>query len=103
MKRTKTARGFRLYEFKDHYGNECTLQASSLADKPCVWLGIGEPKVQMMASQAPVHIAKGETTGWVPVPLPDGTSISSRMHLTQKQVRALLPKLTAFAKTGELP
>ncbi|WP_438307584.1 hypothetical protein ACIZ1P_20245 [Pseudomonas guariconensis] len=33
--------------------------------------------------------------------LPAGAVVSSRMHLTQAQVRALLPHLQAFAESGE--
>ena len=35
------------------------------------------------------------------VKLPDGAIIGSRMHLSQDQVRALLPHLQAFAESGE--
>jgi hypothetical protein len=80
MKRTQTHRGFRLYEFKDHYGEDCSLQKSSLADTDAIWLGIDKPK-----------------------PTPIGGLVSGRMHLTRKQVKALLPKLVKFVETGELP
>lgn len=39
MKRTKTARGFRLYDFKDRNAIACSLQASSVATESLIWLG----------------------------------------------------------------
>jgi len=35
--------------------------------------------------------------------LPDGVSLTTRMHLTQDMVKDLLPVLTHFAETGNLP
>jgi len=39
MKRSITPRGFKLIEFTDLYGVECSLQESSLHTPMCVWLG----------------------------------------------------------------
>jgi hypothetical protein len=44
----------------------------------------------------------GETVGWVPYSLPPEVHLTTRMHLTQEQVRALLPHLIKFAEDGEL-
>ncbi len=41
--------------------------------------------------------------GWEDVPLPKDVEIASRMHLSQEQVRELLPLLQHFAETGEIP
>jgi hypothetical protein len=38
----------------------------------------------------------------VPWPVPKEVALSSRMHLTQEMVAALLPLLQHFAETGEL-
>lgn len=34
-----TIRGFVRGEFTDQYGMSCSVQASSLADEDCIWLG----------------------------------------------------------------
>jgi len=73
---TETDRGFALVEFKDRYGNECSLQKSSLATEDCCWLGVSTDH--------------------------NGVHLNARMHLTQAQVKALLPFLECFVETGEL-
>ncbi|OCP21948.1 MULTISPECIES: hypothetical protein [unclassified Ensifer] len=93
LKFETTQRGFAVATFTDRYGEECSLQASSLATEAAIWFGIDNPKVQVCVP--------GE--GWKDVPVPHGSVISSRMHLTQDQVKALLPALTLFAETGDLP
>ena len=75
LNKKTTSRGFGLWEFKDKYGQECSLQDSSLASEPAIWLGVDVD-------------LKGE-------------DVHDRMHLTQEQVKALLPILTYFAETGE--
>ena len=75
LKKDKTGRGFGIYTFIDLYGQQCSLQDSSLASESAIWFGVD------------VNL-KGEKIG-------------ERMHLTQEQVKALLPILTYFAKTGE--
>lgn len=67
----RTERGFLRVLFTDRYGEACSLQESSLASEPAIWLGLDGPAGQ-------------------------------RMHLTQEQVRELLPLLTRFAGTGML-
>lgn len=80
MKIEKTSRGFAIVEFVDAYGKECSLQESSLVE-PHIWLGCKN-------NTQPHHVT-GEMT-------------SPRMHLSQQQVKELLPLLKKFAKTGEL-
>jgi hypothetical protein len=104
----KTERGFRKAEFIDHYGEGCSVQESSLATEAAIWLGIDSPKPQLMARDAPEEwLAPPDDperhNGWVQVPLPEGTLLTGRMHLTQEQVRELLPVLEHFAHTGSLP
>jgi hypothetical protein len=97
MEKEKTTRGFDITNFIDRYGEKCSLQKSSLATEDCIWLGIDDPKPLIMASK----IIEGGT-GWAKYPLPDDVHVTSRMHLTQNQVKELLPFLTKFAETGEL-
>lgn len=87
---TTTSRGFPLIAFTDHYGEACSLQVSSLADTTCCWLGVTAPNLKALSDG-----------GLRDVPLPAGALVASRMHLTQDQVRALLPHLQAFTETGE--
>lgn len=93
MNITETGRGFSIGRFIDRYGVECSIQKSSIATEDCIWLGVNDanPKVLL-----------GDGNGWSPVPLPDGTVCSTRMHLTQDMVKDLLPLLIKFAETGEL-
>lgn len=93
LKKTRTARGFALVEFKDRYDNRCSLQKSSLATEDAIWLGIDDA--------APKRLVPGQ--GWTPVEFPPDTSFQTRMHLTRAQVKKLLPLLQNFVETGELP
>ena len=97
MEIKKTQRGFDIVEFNDEYGESCTLQKSSLADKDCIWLGIYNPKAKILASKI---IKNG--TGWADYPLPDDVEIHSRMHLNREQVQSLLPFLQKFVMTGDI-
>ena len=104
-----TARGFRIDKFVDRYGIPCSLQKSSLATEDAIWFGVDDPNPQVMASDA-VKMGRKDllnpndpVQGWVKWPLPDEVNMSTRMHLTQAQVKALLPALQHFAETGDLP
>ena len=93
----KTERGFDILEFADEYGEQCSLQKSSLATDDAIWIGLDDPKVQVFTPYV----------GWEVVPLPQappGGSVlhSGRMHLTREQVARLLPFLQRFVETGEL-
>lgn len=79
----RTIRGFQVINFDDHYGAPCSLQQSSLAEyvKPgtsAVWLGL---------DAVPLHSSTGHV-------------MSPRMHLTRKQVKALVAHLQAWLDTG---
>jgi len=96
-------RGFMVGEFKDRYDTVCSIQKSSLATEDCIWLGVDDTNPQIMASQAKSFgVETNETTGWVPYPIPNEVSLTTRMHLTRKQVKKLLPLLQHFVETGEL-
>jgi len=88
-----THRGFRYYEFFDHYGELCTLQKSSLATEDAVWLGVNKAFPKKLV----------QNQGWVIVDLPEDVEISSRMHLTRQQAKVLAKQLNYFSETGELP
>ena len=92
MQLGKTIRGFALLEFVDRYDRKCSLQKSSLATEDAIWFGCddADPKV----------LVPGK--GWTPIDMPPDYSANTRMHLTQEQVRTLLPYLQRFAETGEL-
>jgi len=62
----KTGRGFLLLKFEDHYGNGCSLQKSSLASEPAVWLGVDDADPKIMASKTPLG-----GVGWVPYKIND--------------------------------
>jgi hypothetical protein len=49
---TTTNRGFAIVEFKDIYGFFCSMQKSSLADKPAIWLGGEEGRMHLDIEQA---------------------------------------------------
>ena len=103
MDDTKTNRGFAFTGFKDFYGEDCSIQKSSLATEDCIWLGIQDAKPQVMASKAPMlGVKTKETTGWVTYPIPDDVSLNTRMHLSRDQVAELLPYLKRFVETGEI-
>ena len=91
LKKNKTNRGFGIFTFRDRYGVKCSLQDSSLASEPAIWFGINDPEPKILKPG----------TGWVPFEIPEDVLMSTRMHLTQEQVKALLPILTHFAETGE--
>ena len=98
FKDESSIRGFKIITFKDRYGENCSLQKSSLASEEAIWLGISEAKPKIMASDTKT----GGDVGWLDIPVPETVLINTRMHLTQAQVKDLLPILQKFAETGEI-
>ena len=94
MKTGKTLRGFNYTKFKDQYGLECSLQKSSNASENCIWFGINKPKLTVFENK--------DMGKYIITEMPETFMVDSRMHLTQDQVKELLPFLTKFAKTGNL-
>lgn len=94
LEKKNTNRGLGIIEFKDRNGHACSLQESSIATEACIWLGVEDNALD------PQIIVAG--SGWQPVPFPPETLFHSRMHLTQEQVKSLLPHLKKFVKTGSL-
>jgi hypothetical protein len=91
----KTQRGFVKVIFEDHYDNPCSIQESSMAFPGAIWLGFEESN--------PRHLIPGK--GWAPYEFPEGVEVmmNTRMHLTQAQVKSLIPVLQHFEKTSYLP
>ena len=104
---SKTQRGFANGKFVDRYGKQCSIQKSSIATEDCIWLGIDDAEPQIMSSDA-IRMGLKERTGteadwgWTPFFIPPEVSLNTRMHLTQEQVKALLPILQKFVETGEI-
>jgi hypothetical protein len=104
MHQGKTSRGFAKVEFHDLYGAPCYIQKSSLATDDAIWFGVSDAAPKILASKAGViNPETGEMSGWVPYPIPSDVLLTTQMHLNREQVAELLPILTAFVETGELP
>lgn len=105
-----TERGFIVGYFNDIYGAECSIQESSLADKPAIWLGINCPEIKVMSVDAkdlppPVIVpdeGSGEDYGWCNYTLPDKVHSFSRMHLDIDMAKELVKQLQYFIETGKL-
>lgn len=82
MKKKKTNRGFVLYEFKDFYGSNCSLQKSSSAEYDQIWLGLDTDTI-------PLHHVTGQPLG-------------VRMLIDRKLAAKLALKLAAFSETGKI-
>lgn len=96
----KTERGFSFLSFTDADNVKCTLQeSSSIESEGLIRFGCQEIGLK--------RLQPGQ--GWTDIPLeqdpPNGVlhSANTRMHLTQSQVRDLLPALQYFAEHGRLP
>jgi len=90
----KTNRGFGIKKFKDLYGEECSLQESSLATDDAIWLGVHDPELVVFEDE---NMGKYITT-----PMPKTFSVHCRMHLNKEQVAELIPILQNFVETGFL-
>lgn len=76
----RTDRGFAVEEFKDSYGRQCSIQESSAAIEPYIWLGCDE----LLTDPA------------------TGEKSAVRMHLTKGMAARLISQLTTFVETGHL-
>jgi hypothetical protein len=109
---TPTARGFLRGEFKDANGESCSIQKSSAFGEEggeLIWLGVNNSKGNFNVLGRDDE-ARALTGGWgwqeksLAQMFPNcDVNVPDRMHLTQKQVKDLLPILQHFVKTGELP
>ena len=92
MKIKKTKRGFAIGEFADRDKTKCSVQKSSLATDDCIWLGVDNANPVVMNKKGKFEKVK----------LPKDTICTTRMHLTRKQVKELLPVLELFVECGDL-
>lgn len=74
-----TERGFGRGEFKDLYGQECSVQDSSLATEPAIWLGVDR------------GLREPGSGGLV--------EMHARMHLGVDQAKCLIEVLQRFLRT----
>ena len=91
----QTNRGFNYLIFQDSNGQDYSLQESSSATQPKVWLGIEDPHPKVLMKH-----------GWRDINLDEiakqQVHLSTRMHLTQEQARELIQHLQKFVDTGRL-
>lgn len=96
-----------MIRFKDRYGCPCSLQISSLADyeQPgisAVWLGTDDAAPKVLHGDARrLGVETDATCGWVPYPIPEEVSLTTRMHLDRKQVAALINHLQKWLDEGK--
>lgn len=112
LKMTPTCRGFLRGEFTDANGQSCSLQRSSAfggKDGELIWLGVNNVKGNFSVLGHD-DLARLRNGGWgwqekcLSTMFPNSDiNVPDRMHLTQEQVKMLLPALKYFARTGELP
>lgn len=79
MKKGETSRGFALLTFKDTYDKPCSIQESSLASYPAIWIGYDGDQEK--------HPVTGEL-------------MTCRMHLNKNMAKEIGLKLLEFAETG---
>jgi len=94
MKIEYTNRGFGKITFIDDYGIKCSIQESSSASEEKIWFGVDDPKLIIFENNS-----KGK---YIETDMPDNFSVDSRMHLTRKQVKDLLPHLINFVESGDI-
>ena len=109
---TPTCRGFLRGEFTDANGQSCSLQRSSAfggEGGELIWLGVNNAKGNFSVL-GHNDLARLRNGGWgwqekcLSTMFPESdVNVPDRMHLNQEQVKALLPALQYFVKTGELP
>lgn len=73
---TENGKGLRKISFSDDYKQKCSLQKSNSTMENKIWFGVDKDI--------------------------NGKPVNARMHLTQEQVRQLLPYLHKFLETGDL-
>lgn len=107
----KTNKGFSKIIFTDSYKAQCSLQQSSAISEDdqdiggsFVWLGIENHDAKILkrdALELGLPLPKGEISGWMEYPIPKEVSLTTRMHLNRKQVKALVKELTQWLKEGD--
>ena len=99
-KQKKTQRGFRVVEFSDLYRVKCSIQQSSLASQPALWLGVDDPEPKVMKMEAHLFGLQPDPPieGWMPYPIPKQVLLSTRMHLSREMATALIGHLQRWLK-----
>ena len=93
VEKTYTHRGFAVFGFTDGNGEKASVQQSSAAEAPHVWLGVDELKLR--------RFVPGQS--WSDCPLPEGDiQGNERLHLTRENVQDLIPILQRFVDTGDI-
>lgn len=102
-----TSRGFGLYKFLDSEGEECSLQKSSMiAEDDYIWFGHSKVKIEGFK---PAESENSPST-WVTITEKEimekfdvrEISPNTKILLSRKQVKELLPILKNFVDTGEI-
>lgn len=83
--------------FKDLNEQECSLSVSRIETTRAVYFGVDEPEMKIRKRSLTDGSLKN--VDFLP---PVELKVSSRMLLTQEQVKELLPMLQKFVDTGEL-
>ena len=81
-KQARTCRGFAAYSCVDTYGQTCSVQQSSLANRNALWVGADDEPVRDKVT---------------------GTTYNNRMHLSPAQARELAYLIGYWGQRGELP
>jgi hypothetical protein len=113
MKKSKTLRGFVLFENVDTYNTPYSIQKSSLATEDRIWLGVDNAMPKIMAkdvldcperySDFEIEQAnKQNGTGWVDFYVPSEVLLTTRIHINKQQVAEIIKILQKFVDTGEL-
>jgi hypothetical protein len=92
IKKNTTERGFGVFEFKDLYGVNYSIQESSLATDDAIWIGVSEAKAKILVSGK----------GWQEYNIPQGVHIPTRMHINKEQAKGIVEVLNKFIETGRL-
>jgi len=96
MEEGKTNRGFKIIEFKDQKGVECSIQESS-SYYPCLWIGVNNANPQIMAHDSiKLGIPTVARNGWVPYKVPKEVLMSTRMHLDKEGLREFIDTLEEY-------
>lgn len=90
----KNQRGFKNGKFIDLYGEECSIQISSLATDEAIWIGIDKQYLVVFEDE---NMGK-----YIETTLPKNWRVNTKMHLSREQVANLLYHLQKFVETGEI-
>lgn len=67
-----------------------------------VWLGTDDASPKVLHGDAHrLGVETDATCGWVPYPIPEEVSLTTRMHLDRKQVAALITHLKKWLDEGK--